>query len=143
MSRSDTQITSQARLLVSTDNPGSPNVQAGLARYPIYTTLGGSFGLDQNFNRLNIAVGGTVDRTVYQNSTLTDGETSTNDDRNFNQFGGIGRVSYELTPALKPFVEVEGDSRVHDLAARPQRLCPRFRRRLCQGRHLIRIHRGC
>jgi len=112
----DTQITSQVRLLVSTDNPGSPNVQAGLARYPIYTTLGGSFGLDQNFNRLNVAVGGTVDRTVYQNSTLTDGETSTNDDRNFNQFGGIGRVSYELTPALKPFVEVEGDSRVHDLA---------------------------
>jgi len=112
----DTQITSQVRLLVSTDNPGSPNVQAGLARYPIYTTLGGSFGLDQNFNRLNVAVGGTVDRTVYQNSTLTDGSTSNNDDRNFNQFGGIGRVSYELTPAIKPFVEVEGDSRVHDLA---------------------------
>jgi hypothetical protein len=112
----DTQITSQVRLLVSTDNPGSPNVQAGLARYPIYSTLGGSFGLDQNFNRLNIAVGGTADRTVYQNSTLTDGETSNNDDRNFNQFGGIGRASYELTPAIKPFVEVEGDSRVHDLA---------------------------
>jgi hypothetical protein len=112
----NTQITTQVRLLVSTDNPGSPNVQAGLLKYPIYTTLGGSFGLDQNFNRLNIAVGGTVDRTVYQNSTLTDGETSTNDDRNFNQFGGIGRASYELTPAVKPFVEVEGDSRVHDLA---------------------------
>ena len=112
----ETQITSQVRLLVSTDNPGSPNIQAGLAKYPIYTTLGGSFGLDQNFNRLNIAVGGSVDRTVYQNSTLTDGETSNNDDRNFNQFGGIGRASYELTPAIKPFVEVEGDSRVHDLA---------------------------
>lgn len=111
----DTHVTSQVRLLVSTDNPGSPNVQAGLARYPIYTTLGGTVGIDQNFNRLNIAVGGTVDRTVYQNSTLTDGETSSNDDRNFNQFGGIGRVSYELTPAIKPFVEVEGDSRVHDL----------------------------
>jgi hypothetical protein len=112
----DTHITSQARLLVSTDNPGSPNVQAGLAKYPIYTTLGGSFGLDQNFNRLNVAVGGTVDRTVYQNSNLTDGEVSSNDDRNFNQYGGIGRVSYEVSPALKPFVEVEGDTRVHDLA---------------------------
>ena len=112
----DTHIGSQVRLLVSTDNPGSPNVQAGLARYPIYTTLGGTLGIDQNFNRLNIAVGGTVDRTVYQNSTLTDGETSSNDDRNFNQFGGVGRVSYELTPAVKPFVEVEGDSRVYDLA---------------------------
>src|ERR1700722_3629186 len=111
----ETQITSQVRLLVSTDNPGSPNIQAGLAKYPIYTTLGGTFGLDQNFNRLNIAVGGTVDRTVYQNSTLTDGETSNNDDRNFNQFGGIGRASYELTPGIKPFVEVEGDTRVHDL----------------------------
>ena len=110
-----TQLTTQVRLLVSTDNPGSPNVQAGLARYPIYTTLGGTFGLDQNFNRLNIAVGGTVDRTSYQNSTLTDGSTSNNDDRNFNQFGGISRASYELTPGIKPFVEVEGDTRVHDL----------------------------
>jgi hypothetical protein len=111
----DTRITSEVRLRVSTDNPGSPNIQTGLASYPIYTTLGGTFGVDQNFNRLEIAAGGTVDRTVYQNSTLTDGTISSNDDRNFNQYGGIGRVSYELTPALKPFVEVEGDTRVHDL----------------------------
>ena len=112
----DTHITAQTRLLLSTDNPGSPNIQAGLAKYPIFTTFGGTLGVDQNFNRLNIAVGGTVDRTVYQNSTLTDGSVSSNDDRNFNQFGGVGRASYELTPAVKPFVEVEGDTRVHDLA---------------------------
>jgi hypothetical protein len=111
----DTHILSEVRLLVSTDNPGSPNIQTGLARYPIYTTLGGTFGVDQNFNRLNLYAGGTVDRTVYQNSTLTDGTSATNDDRNFNQYGGIVRASYELTPAVKPFVEVEGDSRVHDL----------------------------
>jgi hypothetical protein len=111
----DTHITSEARLLVSTDNPGSPNIQAGLAKYPVYATFGGTFGLDQNFNRLEISAGGTVDRTVYQNSTLTDGSISSNDDRDFNQYGGVGRVSYELTPAVKPFVEVEGDSRVHDL----------------------------
>ena len=111
----DTHITSEVRLLVSTDNPGSPNIQAGLARYPIYTTLGGTFGIDQNFNRLDIAAGATVDRTVYQNSTLTDGSTSSNDDRNFTQYGGVGRVSYELSPAVKPFVEIEGDTRVHDL----------------------------
>jgi hypothetical protein len=47
---------------------------------------------------------------------LTDGEISSNDDRNFNQYGGVGRISYELTPAVKPFAEIEGDSRVHDLA---------------------------
>ena len=111
----DTRITSEVRLRVATDNPGSPNVQTGLASYPIYTTLGGTFGIDQNFNRLQLSAGGTVDRTVYQDSTLTDGTTSSNDDRNFNQYGGVGRVSYELTPALKPFVEMEGDTRVHDL----------------------------
>jgi hypothetical protein len=111
----DTHLTAQARLLVSTDNPGSPNIQAGLARYPVYASFGGTFGFDQKFNRLEISAGATVDRTVYQDSTLTDGTTSTNDDRNYNQYGGLARVSYELTPALKPFVEVEGDSRVHDL----------------------------
>jgi hypothetical protein len=111
----DTRITSEVRLLVSTDNPGSPNIEAGLAKYPVYATFGGTFGVDQNFNRLELSAGATVDRTAYQDSTLTDGTTSSNDDRNFNQYGGVGRASYELTPALKPFVEVEGDSRVHDL----------------------------
>ena len=48
----DTHLTSELRLRVSTDNPGSPNIQAGLANYPIYTTLGGSLGIDQSFNRL-------------------------------------------------------------------------------------------
>jgi hypothetical protein len=111
----DTRLLGQARLRVSTDNPGSPNIQAGLLRYPIYTTLGGTFGVDQNFNRLQISAGATVDRTVYQFSKLTDGTSTTNDDRNFNAFGGVGRVSYDLLPGLKPFAEVQGDSRVHDL----------------------------
>jgi hypothetical protein len=111
----DLRLTAQTRLLVATDNPGSPNIQAGLARYPVYTTLGGTFGFDQNFNRLEISAGGTIDRTSYQQSKLTDGTMSPNDDRDFNQYGGIGRVSYDLLPGLKPFAEVEGDTRVHDL----------------------------
>jgi hypothetical protein len=111
----DTRLLAQTRLRVATDNPGSPNIQAGLARYPIYASFGGTFGVDQNFNRLQISAGATVDRTAYTDSKLTDGTFSTNDDRNFNQFGGIGRVSYDLMPGVKPFVEIEGDSRVHDL----------------------------
>jgi len=110
----DTRLLAQTRLLVSTDNPGSPNVQAGLARYPVYATFGGTFGFDQNFNRLQISGGATVDRTAYTDSKLTDGTSTSNDDRNFNQFGGVGRVSYDLTPGVKPFVEAQADSRVHD-----------------------------
>ena len=110
----DTRLLGEVRLRVSTDNPGSPNIQAGLARYPIYTTLGGTFGVDQNFNRLQVSAGGTVDRTVYQFSKLTDGTSTSNDDRNFDQYGGVGRVSYDMLPGVKPFAEIEGDSRVHD-----------------------------
>ena len=110
----DTDIAAQLRLRVATDNPGSPNIQAGLARYPIYTTAGSTLGFDQRFNRLSISAGATIDRTDYQNSTLTDGEVTSNGDRNFTQYGGVGRLSYEVLPGLKPFAEVEGDTRVHD-----------------------------
>ncbi len=105
-----TRLTAEARLNVATDNPGSPNIQAGLARYPLFAVFGGTLGIDQSFNRLDVAAGATFDRTAYQNSTLTDGTTSSNDDRNFNQTGGVARVSYELSPMMKPFVEVEGDN---------------------------------
>lgn len=109
-----TRLTGQGRLFVSTDNPGSPNVQAGLARYPVYTTLGATVGVDQTFNRLQVSAGATVDRTDYTNSKLTDGSSASNDDRNFSQYGAVGRVSYDWMPGLKPFVEVQADNRVHD-----------------------------
>jgi hypothetical protein len=105
----------EGRLLIGTDNPGSPNIQAGLARLPITTTLGGTLGYTQSFNRFELTAKGTVDRSVWQASTLTDGETSSNDDRNFDQFGGSFRASYDLKPGIKPFVELGVDTRVHDL----------------------------
>lgn len=111
----DTSITEQLRLRVATDNPGSPNVEAGLARYPVYATFGSTVGIDQRFNRLEIAGGATFDRTVYQNSVLTDGSIASNADRAYNQYGSVGRVSYDLLPGVKPFVEAEADSRFHDL----------------------------
>ena len=40
---------------------------------------------------------------------------SSNKDRDFNQYGGAVRVSYETLPGVKPFVEVAGDVRKHDL----------------------------
>jgi hypothetical protein len=110
----DTRLLGQARLLVATDNPGSPNVQVGLAKYPLYADIGGTFGIDQSFNRLQVSGGATIDRIAYQNSLLTDGTISSNEDRNYNQFGGVGRVSYDLKPGLKPFLEVEADTRAHD-----------------------------
>ncbi len=108
-------IDAEARLLVWTDNPGSPNVQVGLRRMPIVTTVGGTLGFTQQFNRFEIAAKGTIDRIAYQPSTLVDGTVTTNDDRNYDQYGGALRGSYELMPGLKPFVEIGADTRVRDL----------------------------
>jgi hypothetical protein len=112
--RRDTHILLENRFLVSTDNPGSPNLPAGLAKLPIYTTVGGTLGVEQDFNRLQITAKGTFDRSTYQNSVLTDGEVSSNADRNFDQYGGILRLGYEFDPGFKPFVEVDEDERIHD-----------------------------
>jgi hypothetical protein len=111
-----TRVDLEGRAIVGTDNPGSPNIQAGLARLPIYTTVGGSAGLGQRFNRVEVTLKGGVDRTVYQQSTFTDGSTASNADRDFDRYFGELRASYELTPGVKPFVETGADRRVHDLA---------------------------
>ncbi len=111
----DTRINTELRMRVFTDNPGSPNIQAGLAQYPLATNIGGTAGVEHDFNRLTVSVAGLADRTTYQQSKLTDGSTFTNDDRNFNQFGGLGRVSYDLMPGLKPFGEFSADTRLHDV----------------------------
>ncbi|OKO77566.1 membrane protein [Bradyrhizobium sp. NAS80.1] len=113
----DFKLGSQLRLRIATDNPGSPNVQAGLQKYPVYAAYGTTLGFDQTFNRFQVAAGATIDRTAYTDSRLTDGTTFSNNDRDFNQYGGVGRFSYDLKPGLKPFVEIEGDSRVHDQPA--------------------------
>jgi hypothetical protein len=113
----DTRVDLGTRLLVATDNPGSPNLQAGLAKLPVFATFGGTAGVTHQFNRLELGVKGDIERTAYQDSMLTDGTIDSNQDRNYNQYTGTFRGAYETLPGVKPFVEVAADSRVHDLAA--------------------------
>ncbi|HRN99906.1 MAG TPA: outer membrane beta-barrel protein [Nitrobacter sp.] len=115
--RRDTRINSELQMRIGIDNPGSPNVQAGLARYPIFAVTGGTAGVEHDINRLQVSLHGFADRTMYQNSLLTDGTSASNADRNFNQYGAVGRVSYDLLPGFKPFGEVEADARNRDTRA--------------------------
>jgi len=112
-----TRINLGTRVLVSTDNPNSPNLQAGLARLPIYITYGGSAGIGQKFNRVDLSIKGDAQRTAYQDSQLTDGTTASNADRNYNQYGVIARGGYELMPGVTPFAEAGINTRKHDLEA--------------------------
>ena len=111
----DTTINSESRFYLSTDYPGSPNLPVGFAKLPIFYTYGSTLGLTQRFNHLELSVKGAADRTQYQPTPLVDGTSSSNTDRNFNQYSGAGRASYEVSPGVKPFVELAGDVRKHDL----------------------------
>ncbi len=110
----DTRIDLGSRVLLSTDNPGSPNLRAGLSTLPLFIVFGGNAGVTQRFNRFELSVKGDAQRTVYQDSELTDGTTASNKDRNYDQFGGTLRGSYEFKPGIKPFVEGGADTRIHD-----------------------------
>lgn len=111
----DTALIGEGILVVGTDNPGSPNVQAGLSRFPIFTTLGAAVGVSQRFNRVEVTVKGAAERTEYQDSTFTDGTTASNHDRDFNRYAVLMRTSYDLMPGIKPFVEATYDTREHDI----------------------------
>ncbi|HEY6256690.1 MAG TPA: outer membrane beta-barrel protein [Xanthobacteraceae bacterium] len=113
---SKTRVDLESRLVIATDNPGSPNIQAGLARLPISADVGGTVGLGQRFNRFDVELKGGLDRTTYQSSTFTDGTSASNDARNFDQYSTQLRTEYELTPGVKPFVELDADRRHHDIA---------------------------
>ena len=110
-----TQLNLGSRVLMSTDNPGSPNLQAGLSKLPVFATYGGSAGVTQRFNRVEVSLKGDAQRTAYQDSQLTDGTTASNKDRDYNQYSAVLRGGYEMSPGLKPFVEIDLDTRVHDL----------------------------
>lgn len=111
----DTRLDLGGRVLVSTDNPASPNLQAGLASLPIFVTYGGSTGVGQKFSRFDLSIKGDAERTSYQDSKLTDGSTASNAARNYNQYGAIVRLGYETMPGVTPFVETSVDTRHHDL----------------------------
>lgn len=105
----------EGRYRLATDYPNSPNVQVGAAKLPIFMSYGGTLGFAHRFNRLEVAVKGGVDRTVFQDTSLVDGTTASNQDRNFNQYSTGLRAGYELLPGVTPFIQADFDRRDHDL----------------------------
>ncbi len=91
---------------------GSPNVTA--VNRPIVFSIGTSAGATQKFNRLEISLRGSFDRTMYQDAYYNDGSNLNLASTDFNDYGVTGRVAYEVSPYLKPFVESTYDTRIHD-----------------------------
>jgi hypothetical protein len=109
------RIDAEGRFIISTDNPGSPNIQEGNEYLPVVLNGGATLGYTHLFDRIELTAKGMFDRFTWQKSFLTDGTYAPNGDRNYDQIGGSLRGSYEVLPGAKPFVEVYSDERVHDI----------------------------
>ena len=113
-------ITRQTKALVdgyftyAADNPGDPNLPNDVAKPPLFISTGGTAGFSHSFNRLEVTLRGSVDRTAYGDAVLNNGSLLDLRDRNYNQYGTRLRLGYETMPGITPFVEGGIDQRVHD-----------------------------
>ena len=83
----------------------------GTTSHPLVATYGATLGGAQKFGDLTLALHATLDRTVYASAGTVD---LASDD--FNDWGLRGRVSYRLSEAVSPFVELGVDTRRYDSA---------------------------
>ncbi len=104
----------EGRFGLHADNPGDPNLPSDIATPPLYITPGATAGISHSFNRLELSLKGSIDRTAYGDAETNDGTAVSFADRNYNQYGARVRAAYETMPGIKPFVEYGMDQRRHD-----------------------------
>jgi hypothetical protein len=84
----------------SRDDPEDPGVD--VADEPVeFDEYGGNLGIEQDFNRFNVALSGNVDRRDYEE----DDPDIPQDDRDRTLYGGRLRTGYFLSPRINVFVQ--------------------------------------
>ncbi|UFZ03347.1 outer membrane beta-barrel protein [Bradyrhizobium ontarionense] len=109
-------LNGEGHVAVDADDPGTPRFAGRFARIPLASTVGGSAGVTKRFEDFEVSTKAAIDRVAFQNAPLVNGQIVSNADRNFNQYASQSRVTYNLTPEIRPFVDVTVDRRVHDIA---------------------------
>jgi len=94
-----------------------PNAIAGASAQAAVHRLSGSAGLTKDFGLLRGTTTLEIARTLYGDAKLTNGTIVSGDDRD-NLSGKIsGRIGYELSPLLIPFLEASVERTKFDLSS--------------------------
>ena len=110
-----TALNGEGHFVLDADDPGTARFTGRFTKIPLVSTVGGSAGVTQKFDPVEVSVKGAVDHIQFQNVGLTDGQILSNQDRNFNQYAVQSRASYALNDQYHPFIDVAVDRRVHEL----------------------------
>jgi hypothetical protein len=111
----DTAFDFELRGRLDTQTPGTANLTGRAEGRPLTYQYGGSTGVTQRFNRLAVSARASIDRSAYDDANLGNGQTLSQKDRNFTQYGLRLRTGYEITPGIVPFAEALLDTRRYDL----------------------------
>jgi hypothetical protein len=112
----DTALNFELRGSLTTQRPGSPEVNAAVQGRPAISSYGATAGVTQKFGRLEAGIAGLVDRTEYEDGKLNNGAVLRLSRDNYTATGLRGRIGYEVTPGIKPFAEATVDQRKRDEA---------------------------
>ncbi|MDE2577512.1 MAG: outer membrane beta-barrel protein [Hyphomicrobiales bacterium] len=115
----DTKIDVGGQFSIDTIRQGSPELQPGSStavstNRPVTWTAGAYLGVTQKFNRLEASLRGGYDRTETGDAHFSDGTTQLLSMDNYSTLSLRPRLSYEITPGFKPFVEATLDRRLYD-----------------------------
>ncbi len=100
---------------IATEAVTSNTITAATDTRPGVQTYGAFAGINRTGHKLFYSLRGSIGRTAYDDIELVGGGTSSQEDRNNTLYSVIGRIGYEVSPALRPFIELEAGMRQHEL----------------------------
>ncbi len=98
----------------SKEAASAPATVSGALSRPTLDSLTGSLGLLRELGRLRLSARVNGTRAMYGEATDPTGAIVSQDDRNNSYAGLTLRAGYEISPALRPFIEGEFGKRIFD-----------------------------
>lgn len=98
----------------TTESTTSDLLTGPVAERPGVHAFGASAEIGRSGMRLGSSLKASADRTVYEDAALSGGGLLDQGDRNNTLYQLTGRASYEISPALTPFLQAGIGRRVHD-----------------------------
>lgn len=98
----------------SPESASSPVAITGTASQPTRHRIDGSIGVEKSLGKLRLGLTGEVQRDLYEDAKLSSGGTLSQKHRDSTLYTARLRTGYEISPALTPFVQIEGGRRIYD-----------------------------
>lgn len=96
------------------ENSTDPNAVSGASVQSGVQTLTGGARVTRDFGLIRGTIGADAERRTYGSATLSDGSKLDLSDRNYTEGTLTGRIGYELSPALIPYLEASVGRAVYD-----------------------------